>query len=207
MRHKKVLATLVMAPALCVTMLKSATTTSAQNINYYYPYGTYYNYGVPVKSTYQVPTTTNASKTASQTSSKAATASKTTSLDFERRVINLCNVERARYGLPALTEDSSLMNLSKMKSQDMVSRNYFGHTSPTYGSVFNMLRIYGINYLYAGENIAMGQPTPEAVVAGWISSPSHRANILSGNFKKIGVGLAVNRSGRIFWTEMFTRPM
>ena len=86
------------------------------------------------------------------------------------------------------------------KSQDMHDKNYFSHTSPTYGSPFDMMKSFGISYRTAGENIAKGYRTPQAVVDGWMNSEGHRANILNASFKQIGVGYYANG---YYWTQMF----
>ncbi len=119
--------------------------------------------------------------------------------NFEIRVVELTNVERAKQGLPALQLDQGLSKVAKAKSQDMQDLGYFDHTSPTYGSPFDMMRQFGITYRSAGENIAKGQRTPEEVVSAWMNSPGHRANIL-GNYTHIGVGYI--SSGNV-WTQMF----
>ena len=97
---------------------------------------------------------------------------------FEVKVVELTNAERARQGLPALKIDYELSKVAKLKSQDMQSRNYFDHNSPTYGSPFDMMRQFGVSYRAAGENIAKGQRSPEAVVNAWMNSEGHRKNIL-----------------------------
>ena len=84
--------------------------------------------------------------------------------------------------------------------QDMHDKGYFSHTSPTYGSPFDMMTSFGIRYLTAGENIAMGYRTPQSVVDGWMNSPGHRANILNASFTEIGVGYVESGS---YWTQMF----
>lgn len=84
----------------------------------------------------------------------------------------------------------------------MQANNYFSHTSPTYGSPFDMMQQYGISYQSAGENIARGQSTPEEVVRAWMNSEGHRANILNGNYTHIGVGFEQNGN---YWTQMFIR--
>ena len=119
---------------------------------------------------------------------------------FEREVVRLVNKERVQRGLSALTYDWQLSRVARYKSKDMSDNNYFSHTSPTYGSPFDMIRSFGISYRTAGENIAKGYTTPEAVVKGWMGSQGHRANILNGSFTKIGVGYVAN--GR-YWTQMF----
>ena len=120
---------------------------------------------------------------------------------YEKRVVELVNVERAKYGLKPLASDWQLSRVARIKSQDMKDNNYFSHTSPTYGSPFNMMKNFGINYKTAAENIARGQKTPEAVVNSWMNSSGHRANILSSKYSKIGVGYVQSGS---YWTQMFT---
>ncbi|KQX68231.1 CAP domain-containing protein [Paenibacillus sp. Root444D2] len=106
---------------------------------------------------------------------------------FASQVVNLVNQERAKAGLRPLTSNSSLTALALDKAKDMYNNGYFDHTSPTYGSPFDMMSTYGIRYSYAGENIAKGQQTPEAVMKAWMNSAGHRQNILSPNFTQIGV--------------------
>ena len=120
---------------------------------------------------------------------------------YEREVIRLVNAERAKYGLAALTEDASLTRTARMKSQDMRDNHYFDHNSPTYGSPFDLMKAQGIRYRTAGENIAMGYATPEAVVNAWMNSSGHRANILNASYTKIGVGYVASGS---YWTQHFT---
>lgn len=119
---------------------------------------------------------------------------------YEQEVIRLVNVERTKAGLKALTEDWELSRVARYKSQDMHDLRYFSHTSPTYGSPFDMMKAFGIHYRTAGENIAMGYRTPAAVVQGWMNSPGHRANILNASYTKIGVGYVASGN---YWTQHF----
>lgn len=119
---------------------------------------------------------------------------------YEQEVIRLVNVERAKYGLSPLTEDWELSRVARYKSQDMHDRRYFDHNSPTYGTPFQMMKAFGLTYRSAGENIAMGYRTPQAVVTGWMNSSGHRANILNSSYKKIGVGYVADRN---YWTQQF----
>jgi uncharacterized YkwD family protein len=119
---------------------------------------------------------------------------------FESQVIELTNVERRKNGLSNLQADSSLSNVAREKSNDMQKNNYFSHTSPTYGSPFDMMRDFNISYKTAGENIAQGQPSPQEVVQAWMNSEGHRKNILSDKFTHIGVGYQQNGH---HWTQMF----
>ncbi|MEH7373969.1 CAP domain-containing protein [Neobacillus drentensis] len=119
---------------------------------------------------------------------------------YEQKVVDLTNQERAKNGLPALKVDVTLSKMAHEKSRDMSANGYFSHTSPTYGSPFDMMKKYGITYRYAGENIAMGQRTPEEVVKAWMNSEGHRKNILSPNYNYIGVGYVSQGN---YWTQEF----
>jgi len=121
-------------------------------------------------------------------------------LDYEKEVVRLLNVERTKRGLSPLTMDWQLSRVARYKSQDMHDNRYFSHTSPVYGSPFQMIKSFGISYRTAGENIAKRYQTPAAVVNGWMNSQGHRANILNASFTKIGVGYVA--SGH-YWTQMF----
>ncbi|MFY0760993.1 MULTISPECIES: SafA/ExsA family spore coat assembly protein [Metabacillus] len=122
---------------------------------------------------------------------------------MESEVVTLVNQERAKYGLKPLTANWEVARVAKYKSEDMRDKNYFSHTSPTYGSPFDMMKSFGIQYSYAGENIAAGQTTAKSVVTAWMNSEGHRKNILSSNFKEIGVGYAKGGSYGHYWTQMF----
>ncbi|MBQ9134231.1 MAG: SafA/ExsA family spore coat assembly protein [Clostridia bacterium] len=123
-----------------------------------------------------------------------------TVLNYEKEVVRLVNEIRAENGLPSLTYDWELSRVARYKSQDMKDNKYFSHTSPTYGSPFQMIKNFGITYRSAGENIAKGYATPQAVVNGWMNSSGHRANILNASFNRIGVGYV---AGGNYWTQMF----
>ena len=85
----------------------------------------------------------------------------------------------------------------------MINKNYFSHTSPTYGSPFDMMKKFNISYRAAGENIAKGQKTPAEVVKAWMNSQGHRENILNSKYTEIGVGVAKDSKGTLYWTQMF----
>ena len=119
---------------------------------------------------------------------------------YEQQVVDLTNQERAKQGLPALKVDLTLSKVAREKSLDMQKNNYFSHTSPTYGSPFDMMKKFGVTYRTAGENIAKGQRTPQEVVNAWMNSSGHRANILSTKFTHIGVGYVAEGN---YWTQQF----
>jgi uncharacterized YkwD family protein len=125
---------------------------------------------------------------------------------YEQQVVDLCNAERTKNGLPPLSLNADLAHMAHVKAQDMRDKNYFDHNSPTYGSPFQMMKTFGISFSYAGENIAAGQPDPQSVVNSWMNSPGHRANILNRNYTRIGVGFVSGGTYRTYWVEEFIRP-
>ncbi|MFP5110760.1 CAP domain-containing protein [Bacillaceae bacterium C204] len=143
------------------------------------------------------PTPAPAPKQPAQTQNTPTTGAVS---QYVQQVINLTNAQRSKNGLPALKADAQLNGVAQKKSLDMQQKNYFSHTSPTYGSPFDMMRDFGVTYKSAGENIAQGQRTPQEVVTAWMNSEGHRKNILSANFTHIGVGYEA--TGK-HWTQMF----
>jgi uncharacterized YkwD family protein len=126
---------------------------------------------------------------------------------YELETFFSVNKYRASYGKKELALNPTLSNVAREKSRDMLVNNYFDHTSPTYGSPFDMMKQFGIQYTAAGENIAAGHTTPSAVMTGWMNSSGHKANILSDNFTQIGVGYIKGTTGyKTYWTQMFIRP-
>ena len=123
-----------------------------------------------------------------------------TVISFEQEVIRLVNEKRAENGLKPLKHNWELSRVARYKSQDMKDNRYFSHTSPTYGSPYEMMRNFGISFRRAGENIARGQKTPQAVVNAWMNSSGHRANILNASYIEIGVGYVKDGN---YWTQMF----
>jgi len=106
----------------------------------------------------------------------------------EQKMLDLVNAERKKAGLAPLAIDMRLVNISRLKSKDMIDNNYFSHTSPTYGSPFDALKANGISYRYAGENLA-GASTVERAHTNLMNSPGHRANILNPNYNYVGIGI------------------
>ncbi len=147
-------------------------------------------------------TTTVATETTTNKVTETTTETTTSTVDnsVASKLLNLVNKARNENGLSSLTLNSSLSNVAQKKAEDMKNNNYFSHTSPTYGSPFDMIKSFGINYKTAGENIAMGQKTAEAVFNAWMNSSGHRANILNKNFTQMGIGYT---SGNTYWSQMF----
>ncbi|WP_051966637.1 CAP domain-containing protein [Kitasatospora mediocidica] len=124
--------------------------------------------------------------------------------DNSARVIALVNQHRRQAGCGPLTADRRLDSLAQSLSDDMAGRGFFDHTDPDGHSPWDRARAASIGYL-GGENIARGQPTPEAVVTAWMDSPGHRANLLDCRFTTLGTGLHQGPGGP-WWTEDFGYP-
>ncbi|WP_047381819.1 MULTISPECIES: CAP domain-containing protein [unclassified Cetobacterium] len=116
-------------------------------------------------------------------------------------ILALVNIERENRGIEPLKLNPTLNTLAKIKSDDMYHNQYFSHNSPIYGSPFDLMKKYNVNYMTAGENIAKGQNTPEFVMKSWMESAGHRKNILNPKFKEMGVSR--DEFGNNIWTQMF----
>lgn len=119
---------------------------------------------------------------------------------YEKQVAELVNQYRAQNGLSSLVLDTELSMVARTKSLDMKNNGYFSHVSPAYGSPFDMMKQFNISYHSVGENIAMGQMTPESVMQAWMNSEGHRANILNPSYTRIGVGYVSDGN---YWTQLF----
>lgn len=126
-------------------------------------------------------------------------------------IIRLTNVERSKKGLGILTKNSILDKSAGAKVQDMFSQQYFEHVSPSGVSVTDLVNKEGYQYIVIGENLALGNFGGDAqVLAAWMASPGHRANILDTRYDEIGV--AVGRgmyNGRMQWlaVQHFGKPL
>lgn len=116
-------------------------------------------------------------------------------------VTSLVNAARQDAGLSELELDADLCAAAQARAQEIAQS--FSHTRPDGSSCFTILEEFGISYRAAGENIAMGQRTPEGVMDGWMNSSGHRANILNGTFTSIGVGYYVDGAGAAHWVQIF----
>lgn len=116
-------------------------------------------------------------------------------------VASLVNAARQDAGLSELELDADLCAAAQARAQEIAQS--FSHTRPDGSSCFTILEEFGISYRAAGENIAMGQRTPEEVMDGWMNSSGHRANILNGTFTSIGVGYYVDGAGAAHWVQIF----
>ncbi len=134
-------------------------------------------------------------------------------MDYISEVIDLINYERVQAGRDPLTEDPLLSEAAQTHSENMASDDFFSHTGADGSLPWDRIEKTGYQWSAAGENIAAGYQTPEAVVEAWMNSPGHRANILNENFAEAGVGyeLFPNDTGNVnyfhYWTLNFATPL
>ena len=122
----------------------------------------------------------------------------------EQTAFNLLSKDRLNNGVSALTLDAELCNLARLKSIDMKENNYFAHQSPTYGSAADLLRAKGYAFTAVGENIAH-HATVDKAQAAFMSSTSHRQNILGSQWTKVGIGICLDDNGYVYVTQLFVR--
>lgn len=149
----------------------------------------------PAVSQPPVAETTSAPKPDAGTSDSAV-------LSYAEQVVRLVNTERAKAGLPALELQKDITAAANVRAKEI--KQSFSHTRPNGSSFSSALKEQGITYRGSGENIAWGQKSPEQVMAGWMNSDGHRANILNKNFKNIGVGYYQDERGVNYWVQLFT---
>ncbi len=127
--------------------------------------------------------------------------------DYENAVAALINDYRTSSGLNAIAYEPTLTYVAKLRSTDLMDRNYFSHYSPEGTTVFNLFRANGVSYKIGGENLGQAMPagigTPEAFMGAWKNSPTHNANMLRVGYNYIGVGM-VDNGDRIVVTTVFT---
>lgn len=120
----------------------------------------------------------------------------------EEKLLDLINRERSKKHLPPLKVDAQLTRVARLKSEDMLENGYFGHSSPTYGKLGDMLKEEGIQYRYAAENIGRGG-TVENVHGMMMDSSVHRNAILGRKYTLIGLGVVRTSRGGVIVTEIF----
>lgn len=129
--------------------------------------------------------------------------------DLERQIFEQVNRVREQYGCRPLVANPRLDEAARRHSARMAAMDFFSHTDPDGQTVVERLRSVGIDQFKAvGENIFYGQDLSDVVqvvVEGWLTSPSHRENLLSKSYRQAGVGVASAPSGRIYVTQDYLR--
>ncbi|MCL2047936.1 MAG: CAP domain-containing protein [Defluviitaleaceae bacterium] len=140
------------------------------------------------------PTSTTPAPTPTPTPSPVQTDQS----QYEQRVLELVNAERANHGLGALQWCPSLAAAARAHSVDMYENNFMSHTGSNGSTPWDRMANAGASYGWQAENVASGQATPEEVMHSWMNSPGHRSNILSPDYTHLGVGYSHSR-----WTQKF----
>jgi uncharacterized protein YkwD len=129
---------------------------------------------------------------------------------MEQQLFDGQNAERARAGVAALRLDAGLQAVARRRAQDMATRGYFSHTSPTGETAFSLMAAAGIQASYAAENIAFNtydnSQSAAMALSGFMSSPGHRANILNGVYTRVGVAVAIAANGAKYYAVVFAGP-
>ncbi|GAB2965849.1 CAP domain-containing protein [Saccharothrix stipae] len=122
---------------------------------------------------------------------------------FEDRVLALTNGERSAAGCPALAANAQLAAAAKRHSDDMARTGNFSHTGTDGSTAAQRVTDAGYHFRLMAENIAAGQGTAEEVVSAWMSSESHRANIVNCELRELGVAHSVDGGNKAYWTQDF----
>ena len=157
-----------------------------------------------VKAIY--PSSSNSGSNSSSGSGSSGSQTSSSMNTNEKEVFNLINTQRTTNGLQELKVDEEVQRMARIKAEEMVTNNYFSHTSPIYGSPFDMLKSFKISYKTAGENIAVNSSNSGAVNS-WMNSSGHKANILNSGFNYTGIGVvSSSKYGKIF-VQVFIRKI
>lgn len=120
----------------------------------------------------------------------------------EKEILDLVNEERIKNNLDELQIDSNLQKIAKAKAEDIINNKYFSHTSPTYGTPFDMIKKEGIVYSCAGENLAINETSKKAVNA-WMNSQTHRNNILDLDYEYTGICVIDSNTYGTVYVQLF----
>lgn len=129
------------------------------------------------------------------------------------RMLELVNQQRGAAGLAPLTLNAQLTAAAQGHSQDMADHNFMDHNGSDGSSPFDRMQRAGYSFSFAGENVAAGQSTPDDAMSSWINetppNDGHRQNILSPNFREIGIGYAFSDVTQFkhYWTQDFGTPL
>ncbi|NJL47001.1 MAG: CAP domain-containing protein [Leptolyngbyaceae cyanobacterium SM2_5_2] len=121
-------------------------------------------------------------------------------------LLGLINTERQQIGAPALVLSPQLVTAAQGHAQDMAHSHRLSHSGSNGSSLQARIDATGYTWAAIGENVAMGQPNPAAVMEAWMNSPGHRQNILNPNFTELGLGYA-EQAGEPYWVQVFGKPL
>lgn len=123
---------------------------------------------------------------------------------YTAKVLKLVNKEREQRGIAPLAINNKLSKMAQVKAEDIFEHNYWGHTSPIYGSPSEMAKSFGITDKGCGENLCWYADTPEEAVTSWMSSEGHKTNILNPKYTQIGLGVYASKQyNSKVWVQEF----
>lgn len=129
---------------------------------------------------------------------------------YQSKILAMANKERTKKSQPALISDPLLQKAAQMKAEDMAKRGYFSHNTPDGKDPWHWLKINGVSYSAAGENLAMNFTNASDVVPAWMDSPKHKENIMNENYLLTGIGVAKGKfkgKDTIFIAEFYSKPI
>ena len=132
-----------------------------------------------------------------------------TNVGLAHQVMEAVNREREKKGLSALVRHERLTETARGHSRDMAIRGYMGHVTPDGRTMEDRIRRAAVAYRSVAENVAYNERAkhPDATaVESWMSSTGHRKNILNPSFTHTGVGIAMSRDGKFYFTQLFLLP-
>ena len=132
-------------------------------------------------------------------------AQQATPVDYHTAMLDAVNKERITRGLPKLCMNKKLQNAALLHSMDMAKKGFLGHTGSDGSTISSRVKTAKYRWTYVAENVAAGQTTIANVVASWMKSKGHRANILSPKAKMFECGYAYSPSSKYkhYWTQSF----
>ncbi|MFD4604538.1 CAP domain-containing protein [Streptomyces sp. NPDC058464] len=145
-------------------------------------------------------TTTTAAATSAAPKPSSTPKATATASGVVARIVSLVNAERSKVGCSALTLNTTLTKVAQAHSEDMALHQNMSHSGSDGSSPGDRITSAGYTWSAYGENVAYGYASPEQVMAAWMASPGHKANILNCTFKEIGVGHAQPDD---YWTQDF----
>jgi len=137
----------------------------------------------------------------SESSSTAEIASSAGSSSVESDIIHMINNIRADRGLQLLNPNPILNSIARSRSQDMINRGYFSHSTPEGKNLSDILVENGVMYACIAENLSQASPpswgSPDAIINLWMNSSQHRANLLNPHYGQLGLGIADGNGRRV----------
>jgi uncharacterized protein YkwD len=121
----------------------------------------------------------------------------------EKSILDLTNKAREEKKLPALSVNTILTQVARDHSKNMANKGEMNHVLDGKNPA-DRVKAAGYRYFYTGENVAMGENVTIAeIFDSWMKSKAHRENILNENYREIGIGIARDDKGRVYYTQEF----